>query len=176
MIHAVSWRSTRAGWDAEHGNRQVAVVDLGSNSWRLVVFTYGGAGPNPGGSAPTSSMRPSGSAPGSAPPDACPTRRWSADSRRSACSGASAPPTGSVPSDVHAVATSAIRDADNGPEFVRAAQQATGLTIEVLSSEDEARFGYVAAVNTSTMTDGAVLEIGGGSMQLIRSPTGARTS
>ena len=42
------------------------------------------------------------------------------------------------------------------------------MTIEVLSSEDEARFGYVAAVNTSTMTDGAVLEIGGGSMQLIR--------
>ena len=51
---------------------------------------------------------------------------------------------------------------------MRAAQQATGLTIEVLSSEDEARLGYVAAVNTSTMTDGAVLEIGGGSMQLIR--------
>ena len=53
---------------------------------------------------------------------------------------------------MHAVATSAIRDADNGPEFVRAAQEATSLKIEVLSSEEEARFGYVAAVNTSTMT------------------------
>ncbi len=37
----------------------------------------------------------------------------------------------------------------------------------MLSAEDEARFGYVAAVNTSTLTDGVVLEIGGGSMQLI---------
>ena len=36
----MSWRSTRAAWDAEQPNRQVAVIDLGSNSWRLVVFTY----------------------------------------------------------------------------------------------------------------------------------------
>jgi exopolyphosphatase/guanosine-5'-triphosphate,3'-diphosphate pyrophosphatase len=70
--------------------------------------------------------------------------------------------------DVHAVATSAIRDASNRDEFLRAAHEATGLTIEVLSAEDEARYGYVAAVNTSTLTDGVVLEIGGGSMQLIQ--------
>ena len=38
----------------------------------------------------------------------------------------------------------------------------------MLSGEDEAFFGYVAAVNTSTLTDGVVLELGGGSMQLIR--------
>ena len=36
----MSWRTTRAAWNAEHANRQVAVIDLGSNSWRLVVFTY----------------------------------------------------------------------------------------------------------------------------------------
>src|ERR1700761_9756581 len=36
----MSWRSTRAAGQEGHGNRQVAVVDLGSNSWRLVVFTY----------------------------------------------------------------------------------------------------------------------------------------
>ena len=75
---------------------------------------------------------------------------------------------------MHAVATSAIRDAANGREFVRAAEQATGLKIEVLPSEEEAHFGYIAAVNTSTMTDGAVLEIGGGSMQLIEVADQAR--
>jgi hypothetical protein len=40
----VSWRSTRAAGQEGHRNRQVAVVDLGSNSWRLVVFTYGAGG------------------------------------------------------------------------------------------------------------------------------------
>ena len=35
------------------------------------------------------------------------------------------------------------------------------------SERDEAYYGYVAAINTSTLTDGVVLEIGGGSMQLV---------
>ena len=71
------------------------------------------------------------------------------------------------PDDVHAVATSAIRDASNGEYFLTAARAASELPIEIISDEDEARFGYVAAVNTSTLTDGLVLEIGGGSIQLI---------
>ncbi len=68
--------------------------------------------------------------------------------------------------DVHVVATSAIRDAANGERFLADAQAATGLTIETLSAQDEAYYGYVAAVNTTTLTDGVVLDIGGGSMQL----------
>ena len=71
------------------------------------------------------------------------------------------------PDAVHAVATSAIRDATNGEMFLKAARAASGLNIEVISDEDEARFGYVAAINSSTMTDGVVLETGGGSIQLI---------
>ena len=72
-----------------------------------------------------------------------------------------------APNDVHVVATSAIRDAANGAQFLADAERATGLTIETLSAHDEACFGYVAAVNTTTLTDGVVLDIGGGSMQLI---------
>jgi exopolyphosphatase / guanosine-5'-triphosphate,3'-diphosphate pyrophosphatase len=72
------------------------------------------------------------------------------------------------PAQVHVVATSAIRDASNGQDFVRRAEQATGLQIEILPAAEEARLGYVAAVNSSTMRDGAVLELGGGSMQLIQ--------
>jgi exopolyphosphatase/guanosine-5'-triphosphate,3'-diphosphate pyrophosphatase len=71
------------------------------------------------------------------------------------------------PDAVHAVATSAIRDATNGERFLKAARAASGLNIEVISDEEEARFGYVAAINSSTMTDGVVLETGGGSIQLI---------
>ena len=68
---------------------------------------------------------------------------------------------------MHAIATSAIRDAANRDEFLARAGERTGLKVEILSEQDEARFGYVAAINTSTLTDGAVLELGGGSMQLI---------
>jgi len=65
--------------------------------------------------------------------------------------------------DVIAVATSAIRDARNGPQFVERA----ALPVRVLSREEEARYGYLAAINSSTLRHGAVLDLGGGSMQLV---------
>ena len=42
----------------------------------------------------------------------------------------------------------------------------SGLDVEVLSPEEEARYGYLAAVNSTTLADGVALDIGGGSMQL----------
>jgi len=41
----VSWRTTRAAARLQTPSRQVAVIDLGSNSWRLVVFTFAASGP-----------------------------------------------------------------------------------------------------------------------------------
>ena len=37
----------------------------------------------------------------------------------------------------------------------------------MLSRDEEARAGYLAAVNSTTLRDGAVLDLGGGSMQLV---------
>ena len=50
--------------------------------------------------------------------------------------------------DVQAVATSAIRDADNRDEFLARA----ALDVRVLSTEEEACYGYLAAVNSTTLT------------------------
>jgi exopolyphosphatase/guanosine-5'-triphosphate,3'-diphosphate pyrophosphatase len=69
---------------------------------------------------------------------------------------------------VDAVATSAIRDAENAESFLSRARARFGLPIRVLSREDEARYGYLAAVNSTTLRDGYVLDLGGGSMQLVR--------
>ncbi len=66
-----------------------------------------------------------------------------------------------------AVATSAIRDAENADVFLERARERFGLPIRVLSREQEARYGYLAAINSSTLTDGCVLDLGGGSMQLV---------
>jgi exopolyphosphatase/guanosine-5'-triphosphate,3'-diphosphate pyrophosphatase len=69
---------------------------------------------------------------------------------------------------IDAVATSAIRDARNADEFLRAARARSNLPIRVLSREEEARYGYLAAVNSTTLSDGGVLDLGGGSLQLVR--------
>jgi exopolyphosphatase / guanosine-5'-triphosphate,3'-diphosphate pyrophosphatase len=69
---------------------------------------------------------------------------------------------------VDAVATSAIRDAENAADFLAKARERTELPIRVLSREEEARYGYLAAVNSTTLTDGCVLDLGGGSLQLVR--------
>jgi exopolyphosphatase/guanosine-5'-triphosphate,3'-diphosphate pyrophosphatase len=66
--------------------------------------------------------------------------------------------------DVVALATSAIRDARNRNRFLDRA----ALPVQVLSIEEEAYYGYLAAVNSTTLADGAVLDLGGGSLQLTR--------
>jgi exopolyphosphatase/guanosine-5'-triphosphate,3'-diphosphate pyrophosphatase len=70
--------------------------------------------------------------------------------------------------EVDAVATSAIRDAENAEQFLARARERFPLPIRVLSREAEARAGYLAAVNSTTLSDGCVLDLGGGSMQLVR--------
>jgi exopolyphosphatase/guanosine-5'-triphosphate,3'-diphosphate pyrophosphatase len=69
---------------------------------------------------------------------------------------------------VDAVATSAIRDAENSADFLERARELTGLPIRVLGREAEARYGYLAAINSTTLVDGCVLDLGGGSLQLVR--------
>jgi len=75
--------------------------------------------------------------------------------------------SGAGASAVDAVATSAIRDAENAKAFLAEARKRTQLPIRVLSREQEARYGYLAAVNSTTLSDGCMLDLGGGSMQLV---------
>jgi exopolyphosphatase / guanosine-5'-triphosphate,3'-diphosphate pyrophosphatase len=69
---------------------------------------------------------------------------------------------------VDAVATSAIRDAENAEDFLARAREVSGLPIRVLSREAEAYYGYLAAINSTTLADGCVLDLGGGSLQLVQ--------
>ena len=69
---------------------------------------------------------------------------------------------------IDAVATSAIREAPNQDAILGDTRAQTLLRPRVLSRAEEAAYGHVAAVNSSTLADGGVLDIGGGSMQLVR--------
>jgi exopolyphosphatase/guanosine-5'-triphosphate,3'-diphosphate pyrophosphatase len=75
--------------------------------------------------------------------------------------------SGIEPGDVRAVATSAIRDAENGDELLARVRELTNLPVRVLSTAEEAYFAYLAAVNSTTLSDGAVLDLGGGSLQIV---------
>lgn len=65
-----------------------------------------------------------------------------------------------------AAATSAVRDAANGPLFVARVQNELGLTLRVLDGEREAYYGAIGALNDVALSAGAVLDIGGGSAQI----------
>jgi len=70
--------------------------------------------------------------------------------------------------DVRATATSAVRQARNGDAFVAAARERAGVRLEVLSGEQEARYGALAVANSLDVADAVVFDLGGGSMQLSR--------
>ncbi|MCW3067417.1 MAG: Ppx/GppA family phosphatase [Solirubrobacterales bacterium] len=144
-------------------DERLAVIDLGSNSFRLVVFTAGegwwkrtdeiyepvriGQGLMASGRLGEEPMA-----------RALSTLDVFAHFCRASGLGADA---------VDAVATSAIRDAENAAGFLKRARKTLGLPIRVLSREEEARYGYLAAINSTTLTRGCVLDLGGGSLQLV---------
>jgi exopolyphosphatase/guanosine-5'-triphosphate,3'-diphosphate pyrophosphatase len=146
------------------GDRRTAVIDLGSNSFRLVVFTTGETGWWRRTDELTEMVRIGG--------DLTPDGGLSAQRMAHALEtlrvfAAFCATSGIHVGQIEAVATSAIRDAPNGAEFVERATRATGLPIRVLSQEAEARYSYVAAVNSTSLCDGVVLDLGGGSLELV---------
>jgi exopolyphosphatase/guanosine-5'-triphosphate,3'-diphosphate pyrophosphatase len=141
------------------------VIDLGSNSWRLVVYAFvlGRWWRRTDELYETVRIGEGLGATGRLSDEAIARGLETLDVFGRFCQS-----SGIGRDCVIAVATSAIRDAANREEFLRLARARTDLPVEVLPAEEEARLGYVAAVNTTTLTDGAVLELGGGSLQLIQ--------
>jgi exopolyphosphatase/guanosine-5'-triphosphate,3'-diphosphate pyrophosphatase len=66
-----------------------------------------------------------------------------------------------------AVATAAARDAVNGAEFVARAERAWGSPIRVLAGEDEARIAAEGVVAGIPNADGLVADLGGGSLDMV---------
>lgn len=69
---------------------------------------------------------------------------------------------------VIATATSAVRDAANGADFLKRAKDASGWDLRVLSNEEEARLGVLGVLGEVPLESGIVLDIGGGSAQISR--------
>jgi len=68
---------------------------------------------------------------------------------------------------VYAIATAACRDATNGPDFIAKAERICGVYIEILSGPREAKLSALGVVSGVHHPDGIVGDLGGGSLELI---------
>ena len=66
-----------------------------------------------------------------------------------------------------AVATAAVRRAKNQRSFLDEIQASCGIKIRVLSAEEEALYVYRGVINTMDVPKGIVLEIGGGATKIV---------
>jgi exopolyphosphatase / guanosine-5'-triphosphate,3'-diphosphate pyrophosphatase len=68
---------------------------------------------------------------------------------------------------VYAIATAACRDATNGPDFIAKAERICGVPIEILSGPREAKLSALGVISGVHKPDGIVGDLGGGSLELI---------
>ncbi|PYE48209.1 Ppx/GppA family phosphatase [Paenibacillus barcinonensis] len=68
--------------------------------------------------------------------------------------------------DIRAAATAAIRNAVNAAHIIEWLESETGLTIECVSGDREAYYGFLGVIQSIELTDGFVVDIGGGSTEI----------
>lgn len=64
------------------------------------------------------------------------------------------------------VATAAVRNAYNGQELIEEIKQETRLPLQIISGEAEAGAGFIGVINTLDVTDGLIFDLGGASTEI----------
>lgn len=67
---------------------------------------------------------------------------------------------------IDAVATAAMRKARNRSAVFKQIRKKTGIRVRLLSGLEEARYGYYAIINSTSLEDGISIDIGGGSTEV----------
>ncbi len=77
--------------------------------------------------------------------------------------------TGFQATRLRTIATCAVREARNGPEFCRRVREEVGLEVEVISGEREARLAFASVQSAFDLTgrNTVVADIGGGSTEIV---------
>jgi exopolyphosphatase/guanosine-5'-triphosphate,3'-diphosphate pyrophosphatase len=142
---------------------KVAAIDCGTNSFHLLVAQVTGDGTIVALDRAKEMVRLGDSAfRGMIEPDAFARgvdaiRRFRATAERAGCDA------------VIAVATSAVREAENGGDFVRSIRDETGIELTVIRGDEEARLIYLGARSALNLTGkrALIVDIGGGSVEMI---------
>ncbi len=74
--------------------------------------------------------------------------------------------------DVSAIATAAVRDAKDGKAFCEAAEENSDIKIRVLSGEEEALYAALGVVSAQRDPTGLIGDLGGSSLELISADAG----
>ena len=148
--------------DSGPSSRQAAVIDVGSNSVRLVIYRLDGrsiwtlynekALAGLGRDLPsTGRLSPQG-----------------VDIALNALRRFRALLDGWRSEDVTAAATAAVREAADGPAFLKRVRDETGLVVRVLTGEEEARYAALGVIAGQPDAEGVVGDLGGSSLELVR--------
>jgi exopolyphosphatase/guanosine-5'-triphosphate,3'-diphosphate pyrophosphatase len=144
-----------------HDRRPISVIDIGSNSIRLVV--YEGLARSPTMFFNEKMLAGLGRGivnTGRLDPEAVTRsmeefRRFRALSEQAGAVG------------LHVLATAAAREAENGPDFIARAEEVLGAKVRVLSGREEAYFSALGIVSGFHRADGIAGDLGGGSLELV---------
>ena len=77
------------------------------------------------------------------------------------------------PARVYSAATAAVREAADGRAFVERVKAETGLDLRVLKGEEEAYYAALGVLAGAPLADGVVGDLGGSSLELVRLKAGA---
>ena len=148
--------------DSKADSRQAAVIDVGSNSVRLVIYRLDGRSIwtlyNEKALAGLGRDLP---ATGRLSPEGAETALIAIRRFRALLDGWRA-------EDVTAAATAAVREAADGAAFLKRIRDETGLAVRVLTGEEEARYAALGVVAGDPGAEGVVGDLGGSSLELIR--------
>lgn len=144
-----------------NGSGPIAVIDIGSNSVRLVVYERLSRSATPlfnekelcglaKGLETTSRLDPSAVASALAA-----IRRFTALSAQMKVKA------------VHVLATAAPRDATNGRDFIAAVEAIAGVPVMLLSGAEEARLTALGVISSVQDPDGIAGDLGGGSLEVV---------
>jgi exopolyphosphatase / guanosine-5'-triphosphate,3'-diphosphate pyrophosphatase len=143
--------------------RRVAVVDIGSNSARVVAYGLDAAGQLRIFASSRAALR--------LVRDVDRGHRLSPETTdgvvgtlrdfRALALGAGA-------EKIVGVATAALRDAENGPALMARLRDELGFAVDVIDGDAEARYGFLGGVRGLPVEHGLLFDLGGGSLQVTR--------
>jgi exopolyphosphatase / guanosine-5'-triphosphate,3'-diphosphate pyrophosphatase len=139
----------------------VGVIDIGSNSVRLVVYEGISRSPTPiFNEKVLCGLGREVSTKGKLNPDAVESAIAALKRFRALCDVLEV-------GDLRVVATAAVREAKDGAAFIREAEKACRTSIEVLSGKREARLAALGVIASVYRPDGVAGDLGGGSLELV---------
>jgi len=139
----------------------IAVIDIGSNSVRLVIYEGLTRSPTPiFNEKVLAGLGREVQSTGLLAADAVEKALEALRRFRALCDKAGV-------KRVWCVATAACRDAENGPEFIATAERICRKKIDVLSGKREAHLSALGVVSGMYRPDGIVGDLGGGSLELV---------